>query len=173
MCSNPNCKNVLKVDIRNAPLRPVRLASPEDVKTGDKVTIISNPGLGDKILDRTMTDGIVSNPRRELDGMNLMQTTAAINPGSSGGPVFNSHGLVVGLVAGKGRIESASALERTWYDSEHKYRTIATYMGFKEGRVSLRRVDNGNSISMPLEKLSRRDQAFVKLISGSLTPDEN
>ena len=82
----------------------------ETVESGEPVTIIGNPGLGGQILDYTMTQGIVSNARRELRHQTLIQTSAAVNPGSSGGPMFNSKGLVIGLVVLKGDIEDGSDL---------------------------------------------------------------
>ena len=74
---------------------------------GEEVTIIGNPGLGDTILSNTMTQGIVSNPLRRIDEVPFIQTTAAVNPGTSGSPLFNSYGNVIGLITLKGRIEAA------------------------------------------------------------------
>ncbi len=82
--------------------------SPDDrVDTGESVTVIGDPGLGDQILNRTMTTGIVSNPQREIEGQRYIQISAAINPGNSGGPLFNEHGCVIGLISLKGNIEGA------------------------------------------------------------------
>ena len=54
------------------------------VESGERVAVIGNPGLGATILDYTMTEGIVSNPKRELDDQSFLQTSAQVNPGSSG-----------------------------------------------------------------------------------------
>ena len=51
--------------------------------------MIGNPGLGQTVLNHTMTEGIVSNPRRTIRGGTYIQTSAAVNPGSSGGPMFD------------------------------------------------------------------------------------
>ena len=88
-------------------LRPLKLALGTPAETGDPVFIIGHPGLGNTTLNYTMTDGIVSNPRQDLDGVAYLQTTASVNPGSSGAPVFNDYGQVTGLVVLKGRIEAA------------------------------------------------------------------
>jgi len=69
---------------------------------GEDVIAIGSPGLGDKALEYTVTKGIVSNPRRKLDKMTLLQTSAAVNPGNSGGPLFDSKGRVLGVVTLKG-----------------------------------------------------------------------
>ncbi len=63
--------------------------------------------VGGKILDYTMTQGIVSNPRRLLGEKPHIQTNAAVNPGVSGGPMFNAYGKVIGLVVRKANIENA------------------------------------------------------------------
>ena len=97
---------LLKIE-STIPLIHVYLASDERVETGESVTVIGDPGLGDEVLNRTMTAGIVSNPSRGLGGQQFVQISAAINPGNSGGPLFNEHGLVIGLISLKGNIEGA------------------------------------------------------------------
>jgi S1-C subfamily serine protease len=96
---------LLKIDVPKE-LPVVCLDASGKLETGEQVSVIGNPGLGDKILDYTMTQGIVSNPQRTLDGQTYVQTSAAINPGCSGGPMFNGKGNVVGLAVLKARIEN-------------------------------------------------------------------
>jgi serine protease Do len=79
------------------PLRETYLGEYNRVKIGDPVFAIGNP-LG---LDRTVSDGIVSNRSRALGGKLSIQTTAAINPGNSGGPLFNNRGEVIGVTSSK------------------------------------------------------------------------
>lgn len=50
-----------------------------------------------KGLDHSFSEGSVSG-RREMDGRTWIQTTAPISPGSSGSPMFNDKGLVIGMV---------------------------------------------------------------------------
>ena len=61
-------------------------------KQGESVIVIGNP-LG---LEMTVSDGIVSSLR---DNGGLIQITAPVSPGSSGSPVFNSRGDVIGVVS--------------------------------------------------------------------------
>lgn len=68
------------------------------LKKGDPVFAIGNPGLGEKVLHHTVSQGIVSSPARNIGGLLYIQTTAAVNPGNSGGPLFNTQGHVVGVV---------------------------------------------------------------------------
>jgi tetratricopeptide (TPR) repeat protein len=62
---------------------------------GTNVYAIGNPAG----LERTMSSGIVA-AVRTLDGRQLIQITAPISPGSSGGPVFNGKGEVIGIAVG-------------------------------------------------------------------------
>jgi len=68
------------------------------LKKGDPVFAIGNPGLGAKVLSHTVSQGIVSSPARNIAGLLYIQTTAAVNPGNSGAPLFNAQGHVVGVV---------------------------------------------------------------------------
>ena len=76
----------------NAPrdLKTVKLGDSEKVKVGEKVLAIGNP-FG---FSGTLTQGIVS----RIDyAKNRIQTDAAINPGSSGGPLLNTKGEIIGI----------------------------------------------------------------------------
>lgn len=80
-------------DVRG--LRAAPLGDSDKVRVGDLVVAIGNP-LG---LHHTVTTGIISAKARGLDdtGTEFLQTDAAVNPGSSGGPLLNLNGEVVGL----------------------------------------------------------------------------
>ncbi len=82
-------------------LRPLSIAV-SACRAGDNVIAIGNPGVGDQILEQTVTTGIVSNTERKLSNNSYIQTTAPINPGNSGGPLFNGFGEVIGVVTAKG-----------------------------------------------------------------------
>ena len=49
----------------------------------------------------TVTEGIVSSPNQPMQGRNYVQTDAAVNPGNSGGPMLNEHGVLVGVTTAK------------------------------------------------------------------------
>ncbi len=83
----------------------VVLSTETKSESGEQVTVIGSPGVGDQVLNQTMTTGIVSNPQREIDGLSFVQTDAPVNPGNSGGPMFDERGLVIGLVSQKGKLE--------------------------------------------------------------------
>jgi Tfp pilus assembly protein PilF len=71
--------------------RPLDLAA-DELPVGAKVYAIGNP-LG---LANTLSDGLVSG-YREMDNGRVIQTTAPISPGSSGGPLLAADGRVVGV----------------------------------------------------------------------------
>ena len=85
---------VLKIDAKNLPT--VRLARAADVKVGEWVLAIGSP-FG---FENTVTAGIVSAKGRSLPGgsyVPFIQTDVAVNPGNSGGPLFDLDGEVVGI----------------------------------------------------------------------------
>lgn len=59
---------------------------------GDKVYVVGNP-LG---LEGTFSEGIISGIR-SIESDSILQMTAPISPGSSGGPVMNDSGTVIGV----------------------------------------------------------------------------
>jgi serine protease Do len=76
---------------------PGRLDSFANVETRERVLVLGYPlGMG-----YTETQGIVSSPRQLVKGRHFIQTDAAINPGSSGGPVVNARGELVGVATSK------------------------------------------------------------------------
>lgn len=87
---------LLKIDAHKE-LKPVFLGDSESINVGDWVVAIGNQFQ----LGQTVTAGIVSAKSRRvpLSGPydDFIQTDASINPGSSGGPLFNTSGQVVGI----------------------------------------------------------------------------
>lgn len=65
----------------------------EAIQVGQTVFAIGNP-MG---LEQTMSQGVISTTQRSFDGLSYIQTDTAVNPGNSGGPLFNTHGEVVGI----------------------------------------------------------------------------
>ena len=91
---------VLKIDADG--LTPVSFNDSDSLSVGDLAVVIGNP-LG--TLAGTATEGIVSGLEREItiDGksMTLIQVSASVNPGNSGGGVFDQQGNLIGLVVAK------------------------------------------------------------------------
>ena len=87
-------------------LNHVVLGNLEDVNAGEGVFAVGNP-LG---LERSVSQGILSNRNRNISGQVYLQTDAAINPGNSGGPLFNLRGEVIGVTSLGARADMADNL---------------------------------------------------------------
>jgi serine protease Do len=86
---------VLKIEARDLPV--VRLGDPSKLRPGEWVLAIGSPFT----FENTVTAGIVSATGRSMPGEDglvpFIQTDVAVNPGNSGGPLFNLNGEVVGI----------------------------------------------------------------------------
>ena len=84
---------VLKIDAKNLPV--VQVGDPRGLKAGEWVIAIGSP-FG---FENSVTAGIVSATARSLSDAYtpFIQTDVAVNPGNSGGPLFNLRGEVVGI----------------------------------------------------------------------------
>ena len=98
---------LLKVSATN--LSAATFGDSSSLAVGDYVVAIGNP-LGE--LGGTVTDGIISALARKVTiddtQMTLLQTNAQVNPGNSGGGLFNANGELVGIVNAK---QSATEVE--------------------------------------------------------------
>ncbi|MFP6900415.1 MAG: trypsin-like peptidase domain-containing protein, partial [Opitutales bacterium] len=96
-----NVKSILHKDIENdiAVIKvhfkttPLNFGDDNITQVGERIMAIGNP-LG---LTGTVSDGVVSGFRKMEDGSRRMQISAPISPGSSGGPVINKQGEVIGI----------------------------------------------------------------------------
>ncbi len=97
--SNPNTDvAVLTTSAPQSEYNPLSMVSSSKLKVGDPVIVVGTP-YG---LPGSMSNGIVSALDRtitidEITLTNIIQTTAPLNPGNSGGPVMNYLGQVVGM----------------------------------------------------------------------------
>lgn len=128
---------VLKIETTN--LQPVIFGDSDKLCVGDTAVVVGNP-LGS--LGGTVTNGIISALDREIDlgdtTMNLLQTNAAVNPGNSGGGLFNGRGELVGIIVAK---SAGSDIEGIGFaipinDVKEDISEIKMY-GYKRGRVQL------------------------------------
>ncbi|MDY0091349.1 MAG: trypsin-like peptidase domain-containing protein [Candidatus Vecturithrix sp.] len=81
-------------------------ADPISIQTGQRVFALGHP-LG---LDFTVSQGIISNRNRLIQGASFIQTDVALNPGNSGGPILNENGEVIGVANSMISIEHAQGL---------------------------------------------------------------
>lgn len=93
---------LLWINAGTYPLTVAQMGCSADLVVGEDVLAIGNP-LGS--LGGTVTDGIISATARKLvingSTMTLLQTNAAVNPGNSGGGLFNMAGQLIGVVNAK------------------------------------------------------------------------
>jgi len=86
---------VIKIEGKNLPV--VRMGDPSKLRPGEWVLAIGSPFT----FENSVTAGIVSATGRSMPGEDglvpFIQTDVAVNPGNSGGPLFNLHGEVVGI----------------------------------------------------------------------------
>ncbi|MBR0415159.1 MAG: trypsin-like peptidase domain-containing protein [Clostridia bacterium] len=100
---------VLKIDAKD--LTPATYGDSSAVAVGEQIIVVGNP-LGS--LGGSVTTGIISATDREItvekSTMTLLQIDAAVNPGNSGGALFNLKGELVGVVNAKYSSEEVEGL---------------------------------------------------------------
>lgn len=85
-------RDLVVLEVSGAKAVPLSLGDSDAVEVGETVYAIGNP----RGLEGTLSQGIVSGIRN-VGSDKLLQITAPISPGSSGGPVLNSSGEVIGI----------------------------------------------------------------------------
>jgi len=88
--------DVAVIKVKASGLPSVRLGNSDRAEVGEWVLAIGSPFQ----MDFSATQGIISATGRNLPGDQLVpfiQTDAAVNPGNSGGPLFNASGEVIGI----------------------------------------------------------------------------
>ncbi len=85
-------RDLVILSVTGAKAPSLSLGNSSQVAVGDEVYVVGNP-LG---LEGTFSQGIVSSVR-QIGSDTLLQITAPISPGSSGGPVLNAQGEVIGV----------------------------------------------------------------------------
>jgi len=83
---------ILRIEASDVPT--LKLGNSSQSKVGEEVLLIGAP----RGLEQTVSNGIISGIRTLDDGTRVLQTTAAASPGSSGGPLLDRTGNVVGIL---------------------------------------------------------------------------
>lgn len=100
---------VIRANVKGSPVLPVRRSS--DVRKGDTVFTIGYPNIDMQGTDAKVTEGIISSIAGIGGEPNSFQISVAVQPGNSGGPLFDSSGAVVGIVSSK--LAQINALKRS------------------------------------------------------------
>ncbi len=85
-------KDLVVVKLDTPSSRRMVLGDSDQVKTGDPIVVVGNP----EGLEQTVSNGLISG-MRTVDSEKRFQISAPISLGSSGGPVFDEHGAVIGV----------------------------------------------------------------------------
>jgi len=88
-------QDVVLLRIEAKSILSLELGSSEGVEPGARIAVIGSP-LG---LEGSLSEGIVSAVRELPDKSRVLQITAAVSPGSSGSPVLNAKGEVIGVAS--------------------------------------------------------------------------
>jgi len=78
-------------------LKPLLLGDSDTLRQGDRIVAMGNP----EGLAYSVVDGVISEPRREIDGVSMIQVAVPIERGNSGGPLLDRQGRVLGLLTMK------------------------------------------------------------------------
>ncbi len=91
-------RDLCQISVRNLRAPAVALGDSDTLSVGQKVVALGNP----RGLELTLSDGLISALRRDNDARNLVliQTSAPISPGSSGGGLFDVQGRLIGITTG-------------------------------------------------------------------------
>ena len=97
--NNPQGVDLALIRLEKIPATavPLKFENFDNVRNGEQVYVIGNP-KGEGV---SITSGIVSDRLRNVGGKNLLMTDCTVNPGNSGGPIFNKKGLVIGTIVSK------------------------------------------------------------------------
>lgn len=92
--ASDKARDVAVIKAHGENFRTLTLGNSDRLQVGEEVVAIGNP----LSLESTVSNGIVSGIRTvEKEGGKFLQITTPISPGSSGGPLFNMAGEVVGI----------------------------------------------------------------------------
>lgn len=84
--------DLVLLEVKNTKTPKLKLGNSDLIEIGEDIYAIGNP----QGLEGTFSKGIISSIR-DFDGHSVIQITAPISPGSSGGPLINSKGEVIGI----------------------------------------------------------------------------
>ena len=126
-----------------------------NVEVGDEIFVLGYPMTSSMGEEIKLTNGIVSSKSGYKGDESLYQISAAVQPGNSGGPLFNSDGTVVGIVCGKhSEAENANYAIKI----SHLYRLIAT------NNLAIKIADNNRVKNKKLSKKIDVIKDFVYMI---------
>ncbi|MHB8899144.1 MAG: trypsin-like peptidase domain-containing protein [Thermoguttaceae bacterium] len=147
---------ILDSDQSSKPTKPIgvlSIAEGQEPAVGQRVYAIGSP----QGLEASLSEGIISGRREVAEGIWWLQTTAPVSPGSSGGPLLDSTGQVVGLVTAQ------------WRGGQNLNFAVpaSQVVKFLKGRCNSRRLWRGTGI-----KEEENDAYSSALVDAAVARDE-
>ena len=87
--------DLARIQVKGSGFHSLPLGDSQNLTTGATVYAIGSP----QGLENTLSNGIISSAHRTIEGMDYIQTTAAISHGSSGGALLNTKGELIGITS--------------------------------------------------------------------------
>ena len=138
----------------------------KDVKLGEKVIVAGYP-YGE-IISRTIkvTSGIVSATRGFSDDTGQFQLDAAVQPGNSGGPIFDSRGNIIGVVVARiNKLKMAKAMGSIPENSNFAIKTSTLRTFLESSGVPVERLDRTKAIATELiAEIAQKQTVMIKCI---------
>ena len=144
---------IIKIDKKFKQNIPYKLE--QNCNTGEKVFAIGFPEISTLGFNYKVTDGIISSQTGIKDNETSFQTTASIQHGNSGGPLFNEYGNIVGINSG-----GVPSLSNVFYAVKIKYlRTL-----IKNSKLEILPIGNNSNSNKKLSQQVSNLNKFVFLI---------
>jgi len=144
--------------------REMKFGDSSMVRMGDKVFTIGYPHISKMGLNPKYTEGVISAVTGIRDNPTVFQTTVPIQPGNSGGPLFNEKGEVIGLTTSSLSllaIESMGAIPQGV-----NYAVKSSFVKNIIGTVPEALLSNRGIVVVPADSNSRSD--FIEAISKNV-----
>jgi S1-C subfamily serine protease len=148
-----------------APFKEAAVIRENSVQTGDAVIAIGYPFHGLLTSDFTVTTGIVSSLSGVFNDTRHLQISAAVQPGNSGGPLLDSTGALVGVVAAK--LNALKVARATGNIPENINFAIKTgaLRDFLDNSVVMYRVTERREMKKETAEIAKGARGFTLLIS--------
>jgi len=169
VAASDTAKDVMILMVPGTPPAMLKWGSSGRAQDGDEITIVSNP-LGQ--LPGTLSKGIIS-ASRVVNGTRLLQISAPISHGSSGAPLLNTQGLVIGVI--RSTIERGQALNfATATDAVRNLQMDPQAVAEAQGMLRKPNVATRTEPPSTTPSSSSRAHAIAvgQSISGDLTSDD-
>jgi S1-C subfamily serine protease len=151
-----------------SPFKEVATIRDKPIHPGDSIIAIGYPYHGLLTSDFTVTTGIVSSLSGLLNDTRYLQISAAVQPGNSGGPLLDSSGQIVGMVAAKlNALKFAKATGDIPQNINFAIKTGALRDFLDNSVVAYQIADSKNELKT--SDVARNARAFTLLISCKAT----